>query len=496
MKTAKIVTFLLLSVVLTERAKCASEDVITRTTDGDIRGLRTSVLGRQVDVYWGVPYAKRPSRFQPAERGEPWQGVLQAVTPPPSCPEIPYPGTIPLLQPPSTPFDEDCLFLNVWVPLGCEEAGSLAVMVWIHGGGFEWGSTTVPTYNGQVLAATQCVIVASMNYRLGPLGFLSLGNERAPGNVGLRDQALALEWIQDNAARFGGSPDTITLFGESAGALSVGTHMVSPVSRDLFRRAIMQSGPPGSPWAKKTVAQNAEAAKKLATLANCPADDDDAMVTCLSLVDLVELERAVMKLKQPNDIAFGLIVDGHFLPEPVNEPFVQGAVNQFDVMVGVTKNDAAFIPPLFTGEAGNARPSMSRSAFQQFVKDIVLKFLVDRPGDSQLAAQLIEFLYVNSTVPSQSDYHTAMENIFLDLNFACPMYTVTKPFVGKRGVFMYSFDHRSSVTQFPEWMGVVHASELDLVFGRPLDQEEQFTDNERLLSKVMMTAWANFAKSG
>ena len=477
---------------------------IVRTTHGDVRGLQKSVLGRPVNVYWGIPYAKVPARFQRPERAAPWQGVFDAVTPPPSCPEVPYIGDIPVIPPTTTPFEENCLFLNLWVPQGClardGKSLTLASMVWIHGGSCEQGSTTVPVYDGQVLAATQCVIVASMNYRLGPLGFLSLGNDRAPGNVGVLDQNMALRWIHENIHSFGGSPDQITLFGESAGGISVGAHMASPLSQDLFSRAIMQSGVPTETWGKQTVSQNQHNARELAKLVGCPSDDDpDSIIACLSGVDSVELSRAVNNIPNYQIPGFRLIVDGLFLSEPLAESFFRGGVKKFDVMLGVNKNDASFILPLLImgHTAKEGRPEMDRNMFQQLLAGLVLQVMTDTPENVSLVSKLVEYIYVSSSPPVERDnYCTALEKVLQDLLMVCPMYSTATPFVGYRDVFMYSFDHRSSVTPFPEWMGVVHASELDLVFGRPLDKEELFTDQERQLSNVMMTAWANFAKFG
>ena len=140
---------------------------------------------------------------------------------------------------------------------------------------------------------------------------------------------------------------------------------------------------------------------------------------------------------------------------------------------------------------------MDRNMFQQLLAGLVLQVMTDPPENVSLVSKLVEYIYVSSSPPVERDnYCTALEKVLQDLLMVCPMYSTATPFVGYRDVFMYSFDHRSSVTPFPEWMGVVHASELDLVFGRPLDKEELFTDQERQLSNVMMTAWANFAKFG
>ncbi|XP_076464395.1 acetylcholinesterase-like [Babylonia areolata] len=478
------------------------DDVVILTTHGDIRGEVTSVLDRQVKVYWGIPYATIPARFQRPENATAWEGVLEATTLPPSCPEVPYTQDIPLIPPASTAVSEDCLYLNLWVPQGCTDKGDeegLAVMVWIHGGALHWGSSTVPTYNGQVLAATQCVMVATLNYRLGVLGFLSLGTAAAPGNVGLLDQAMALHWIHHNAPRFGADPGRITLFGESAGGLSVGAHMVSPLSRDLFSRAIIQSGPVTASFAKRTVAENTAAARKLAGIMGCPVDDDDAMITCLSEADAEEMGKVATDLKRFSLPAFGIIVDDYFFNKPLTQSFLSNNLKQCEVMIGATKDDGSFLFPMSGTSMNNSlRPGMDQTTFHTILKNVVLPSLLNPPKRKELFAKLLEFIYIGSSLPAErDDYHTALEKILGDLNFMCPMYSTAAPLLaGGSDVYMYSFEHRSSISPFPQWMGVVHASELDFVFGRPLDQGHLFTERERQLSLLMMYAWANFAKFG
>src|SRR5581483_3259291 len=139
---------------------------------------------------------------------------------------------------------EDCLFLNIWQPKDVQGKSKLPVMFWIHGGAFAIGSVFTQFYNASYIATLGEVIVVSTNYRLSAFGFLYGGTEDAPGNVGYHDQMLALKWVKDNIASFGGNPNTITIFGESAGGVSVGAHVLSPLSNGLFQRAILQSGAP------------------------------------------------------------------------------------------------------------------------------------------------------------------------------------------------------------------------------------------------------------
>jgi len=155
-----------------------------------------------------------------------------------------------------------CIYIHTYITL----QHVTFVQVWIYGGGFYSGTSTLELYDGEYLAAKNDVVLVSMQYRVGPLGFLSLGNEEAPGNVGLLDQQLALRWVNKHIGAFGGDPSKVTIFGESAGAASVGFHLLSPGSADLFRSAIMQSAAAGAPWAYVDPEAAKNAAYELAEL--------------------------------------------------------------------------------------------------------------------------------------------------------------------------------------------------------------------------------------
>jgi para-nitrobenzyl esterase len=207
------------------------------------------IVGKQQEGIWsykGIPYAAPPVgdlRWKPPQPVSPWTEPRACTSFGPACPQ-PAQSEIPYLAVGAT--DEDCLYLNVWSP--AELAGErLPVMVWIHGGSFETGSGSMAVYGGQNLAA-KGVVVVTINYRLGPLGFLALpalsaeSGEGVSGNYGLLDQIAALQWVQKNIAGFGGDPTNVTVFGESAGAISILDLLVSPLAEGLFQRAIAQSG--------------------------------------------------------------------------------------------------------------------------------------------------------------------------------------------------------------------------------------------------------------
>lgn len=214
-------------------------DPIATTRQGTVRGFERHAL-----LYFrGIPYARPPVgdlRFRAPEPPEPWEGVRDATEYGPNSLQSSIASDIPLPPQPRRPMSEDCLYLNVVTP---GLSGSRPVIVWIHGGGFTTGSGA--DFAGRQLAERGVVVVA-MNYRLGALGSLALpalaDRKGRFTNFGLRDQIAALRWVHDNIASFGGDPDNVTIFGESAGGLSVGSLLGSPEAKGLFHRAIPQSG--------------------------------------------------------------------------------------------------------------------------------------------------------------------------------------------------------------------------------------------------------------
>ena len=234
-------------------------DVLVETRRGSVRGVTEGSLA----VFRGLPFARPPVgplRFGPPEPPEPWSGVRDAARFGPSAPQN---GALvgPLMSLGINRTGEDCLYLNVWTP-GADR-GRRPVLVWIHGGAFILGSGSQMLYDGATLARRGDVVVITINYRLGALGFLRLRDrfgERLPatGNEGLLDQVAALEWVRDEIAAFGGDPGNVTIFGESAGAMSCATLLGVPRARGLFHRAILQSGAANYLWPRDTAARLAD----------------------------------------------------------------------------------------------------------------------------------------------------------------------------------------------------------------------------------------------
>ena len=234
---------------------------------------------------------------------------------------------------------EDCLLLNIYAPEIAIDGLPLPVMVWIHGGALTIGSGRMDEYGPQYFMDTESVVVVTINYRLGPFGFLSMGTEDVPGNAGFRDQSLALKWVNDNIANFGGDPETISIAGESAGSLSVALHLVSPMSQGLFQRAILQSGTGLSPnWEPNTPEQALKQADQVSTAVGC--DEEDDILSCLQRRDVDEFVSMTLEWASPWQ---GVLDNGFtsdpFLPGSVKELLQSEQFNQ-DVEVIIGTNSA------------------------------------------------------------------------------------------------------------------------------------------------------------
>lgn len=341
---------------------------VVATRKGLLRGItQKTVTGKYVDAFLGIPFAQPPVgryRFRHPQPVNPWSGELDASKFSSSCYQINdtffganFLGTS--IWNANTPLSEDCLYLNIWTPFGVanttigynmsqqrrpappdpikSKTAKRPVLVWIFGGSFYYGTSSLALYDGGPLASEEDIIVVSMNYRVSALGFLYFGRSDAPGNAGLFDQLLALQWINDNIDQFGGDPERVTIFGESAGAVSVAYHLLSPLSRNLFSQAILQSGAATCPWGLMDTNEIIANGLQLASLLNCPANQSDleGVLECLLKADPMALvSQEVGQTRSILNFPFVPVVDGSFLLEPPAESLAKANFKQAKILLG------------------------------------------------------------------------------------------------------------------------------------------------------------------
>ncbi|MFG3512331.1 carboxylesterase/lipase family protein [Streptomyces bobili] len=309
----------------------ASQDPVATTPYGSVRGRYES----GVAVFRGIPYAAPPfgpRRFRPPVPPEPWDGVRDAGAFGPTAPKPPYSEAFAQYLSDPVVAGDDCLNLNVWTP----EPGPgarLPVVVWFHGGALTRGSSAVPVYDGRHFARDGVVFV-SVNYRLGVEGYGVFPG--VPANAGLRDQLAALRWVHDSVEAFGGDPSQVTLAGQSAGAISVGALIAAPQAQGLFRRAVLQSGPPEAferDKVRRMVRRMANRLKIPATAEAFAAVDRDL---------LLRTQAEIGRLSSPvlGGPAFGIVIDGDLVPRHPLEALVDGdAARDTDLLLGWTRDE-------------------------------------------------------------------------------------------------------------------------------------------------------------
>ncbi|CAH1264878.1 BCHE [Branchiostoma lanceolatum] len=470
-KNARFSFLLVLLVVL---AAVSGQDSPTRTTSsGEIVGFTSVAEGRTVEHYLGIPYAAPPTgslRFTPPRPVQPWEGVRNASVFGSECVQTEPGGAM----------SEDCLFLNVWVP---RQGGSaMSVMIYIHGGAFQSGSGNKE--NVDLLAAVGDVIVVTLNYRLNVFGFLSTGDRSSPGNYGLMDQRAAIVWVKDNIANFGGDPDSITLYGLSAGSIAVSHQMLSPKNNGLFSRVICESGASTGPGAINY--RPLEAVKNLCKAMNCTSDDPAGMVAELRAADATVLTNVAATFTGlPPLRHWAPVIDGDFIPEEPLDILESGSVENRDMLLGSNNDEGGFIYEdqrfLAVNNVQMAK-MLIQATFSSFVTEDVLEALTYDydmwdEEDAALVRRSVadfygDFTYVANTVQTA--------NVYSKRNYT---------------TYMYQFAHRLSYSSYPQGVGASHGTNHQFVF--PYQSFlDRATDDEMNLMRTMMKLWSNFAKTG
>ncbi|SNT38657.1 carboxylesterase/lipase family protein [Rhodococcoides kyotonense] len=452
-------------------------DVTLDIAQGRIRGQRDGA----VTSFLGIPYAEAPFgplRFAAPTAPPRWAGTRDAVSFGATAPKIGYrPPTSDILVEPVVP-GEDCLNLNVWTP--DDSAEGLPVFVWIHGGAFVNGSNSVPIYDGSAFARDGIVAVA-INYRLGADGFARI--EGAPANRGLLDQVAALEWVRDNIASFGGDPARVTVAGESAGAMSVGTLLSMPRAEGLFQRAILQSGAGhhviSEATAEKVAEALAQAVGASATVEGLGSVPVDAFVDAQrELGDRIAAEAPTGAWGELalNVMPFEPYIDGDVVPALPYARIAEGAGSGVEILIGTTSEEFAFflVPAGVTGFVNEDRVRLVLGAYGVDVDAAIDAYRAQLP-DASAGDVLIA--------------------VMTDWFFRIPALRIVESRGGR--AFVYEFTWRS--TLFDGNLGACHALEIPFVFD-VLDKPETARitgpNPPQKLADEMHRAWIDFVRDG
>lgn len=447
---------------------------IVKTEGGYVSGINQSELS----VYLGIPYAAPPTgdlRWRPPQPAKPWEGIYKADKFGPSCPQAVskdfgpewYPGNM----------SEDCLYLNVWTPAS-NSSEKLPVMVFIYGGAYMRGSSTLPLYNGTALAK-KGVVVVTFNYRVGVLGYMAhpqLSKEspnNTSGNYALLDQEAVLKWVQKNIAAFGGDPAHVTIFGESAGAANIISQLAIPQSKGLYSQAIVESG---GIWSNgpaiigyRTKAEAENYGQKFAESLGYSGADAIQKMRNVSAFDLVN--------KTPNawnstfwsfhDPAFKPTIDGWLIPEEPQEVFRQGRQNPVNLLIGSNADEGTLLA---------AKTNLTAPGYW--------KFLQDSFGES--AIQML----ARYPARNESEVQYRMERIATDIDFALASKFIAESMADlNQSTYLYKFTY--VLPGQPN--GAYHTSELYFVF-RPSYWKADPTSAE--VSDYVIDMWTRFAKTG
>lgn len=442
-------------------------------------GLLRGTLEGDLRVFKGVPFAAPPVgalRLHDPQPPVPWPGVRDATAFGAACPQ----ENLLVRQ----PKNEDCLFLNLWAS---EDPTPRPVMVWLHGGGFLVGAGSEPMYDGSRLARSGDVLVVTLNYRLGPLGFLAIDglsegtHDVGVGNYGIKDQVAALEWVRRNIAAFGGDPNNVTLFGESAGGISVCALLGAPSADGLYHRAIIQSGVGchAFPEARKPTSWNrpalengrellrrvgcGEAPHPRRCLDEAPVED---FVDAVSVMDLFKAG--------PEDqiLLAAPYVDGQFIPE---QPMARLARGEADVptIIGTNQDESTLF------YLGTRIPT--RRAFRRQVKAL---------SRDRIPVEALLPIYPARVFPRARKAFLAL---LTDLSFSCPQLELAEAAFEGAPVFLYELQRRAWPTSL---FGAHHGLDLPYVFGNFEVMHLRSNKKNRGLSREMQEAWTRFARFG
>ncbi|KAM7351885.1 juvenile hormone esterase [Cochliomyia hominivorax] len=477
-------------------------DLVLTTALGKIRGtLLTSQSGRNFYAFRGIRYAKAPEgalRFKPPEPVEQWFDIFDATADGPMCPQ---PGLN------SLDVSEDCLRLNIYtreLPSESNPNVKKPVIVFIHPGGFYSLSGQSKNFAGPHYFMDRNIVLVTFNYRLGSLGFLSTGTKEAPGNFGLKDQVLLMRWLKLHISRFGGDAGSITLLGYGAGALSITLHMVSPMSRNLFHKAIIMSGSATGQW--ELPQEQMELAQRQAILLKCPAENVTEMMDCLkekhylqyanTLNSMFEFGRhnPLILWKPVVERDFG---QERFLVEDPVKSYQNSEFMKIPIITGMTKDE--FVGPAL-GILENE--SLLRTFEYHFDQVAPICFLYNSssPKASNISSELWKFYFGDQPLSLQLSLDN-LTKLYSDAltGFSTHRFVHLAARSTKVYYYRFSYQGQKSHINYPENgpYGVVHHDDLMYLFVIPsVSRMFSEDDDDSAMVNIITRMFSSFAYKG
>jgi len=451
---------------------------IINTKYGKIQGY----IEKGIEIFKGIPYAAPPIndlRFMPPNPPKAWSDILIATE---FGPNVPQPENIAsfLFGPPREESEDNCLTLNIWTP-GTDKKRR-PVMFWIHGGNFRYGSSAQVTYNGLPLATRGNIVLVTINYRLGPLGYLYIPGKTA--NVGMLDQVAALKWVHDNIEAFGGDPNNVTIFGESAGAASVITLLAMPAAKGLFHRAIAQSTP------FYYASHQEVGSKKFITKLRVEAED----IESLQKLDIKKINRIHNKMvleayATQETTPFTPVVDGKILPEDPFKTLNNGYASDIPLLIGTTQDEMKFYHAFLPNSDLDSEKLFNR----------VNRIMKDLGHNEDKANRLIENYNEAREGKLPIDPQEILDVILTDVVFRIITIRIAEAQRKYQpNTYTYMFTWPSPMMGGK--LGASHAVDVAFVFGTLyIPGTERYCGKGKdadILSEKVMDSWIAFARTG
>lgn len=472
---------------------------------GRLKGVRLqSRGGRGFHSFLGIPYAKPPLgdlRFQAPVPHPGWEGERDASQEGAMC--LQQMTLIPRFL--GTPFgEEDCLYINVHTPQNFSSSDSgkkLPVLVWIYGGAFQMGDSGSGTY-GPFYLMDREVVYVNFNYRLGVMGFLSFETASVPGNFGLKDQRLALQWVKDNIEAFGGDPASVTIFGESAGAASVHYHLVAPPSQGLFHRAILQSGSSFCPWALVPQGLAKERARAFATLLGCYGNEAQT-VQCLREVPVDTILATQLKFVEWGRdpiISFAPVIEPPHPASFISMHPIQYKTNpSIPLVIGVNQDEGAIRTAKLCSEDMLELSQLNGRWGRYLPLTMLLTETVERAELPKVVEAVTQY-YLGGAKVDRTNIRS-LSDMYSDLLINQATMKAAEHHSGP--VYFYLYGYRANITwssvfgNCPIELGVTHADEMINLFNLDsLFEKNNLEGNDLAMSSTLLALWTNFADKG